>query len=54
VKVSPKLLINKKGVEDIEGIIREIINGIPKEWETHFCADIMIEILTSRVQNLIK
>lgn len=43
--------VNKK---DIEGIIREIVEGIPKEWETRFCADIMIEILTSRVQNLIK
>ena len=40
--------------KDIEDIIREIINGIPKEWETHFCADIIIDILTSRVQNLIK
>jgi len=40
--------------KDIEGIIRTIVEGIPEEWETHFCMDIIIDILTSRVQNLIK
>jgi len=40
--------------KDIEGIIREIIESIPKEWETHYCAEIIIALLTSRVQNKIK
>jgi len=40
--------------KDIEAIIREIIKSIPPEWETNFCADIMTDILTSRVQNKIK
>ena len=39
--------------KDIEGIIRKIIEEIPAEWETHFCAEHIIEILTSRVQNKI-
>lgn len=43
--------LNKK---DIEVIIREIVESIPKAWETHFCADVMIEILTSRVHNKVK
>jgi len=37
--------------KDIEGIIREIIESIPKEWETNFCTETIIELLTSRVQN---
>lgn len=40
--------------KDIEAIIRKIIESIPSEWETHFCADTIIDILTSRVQNKIK
>jgi len=43
--------VNKK---DIEGIIRKIIESIPAEWETHYCDEEMIAILTSRVQNKIK
>ena len=39
--------------KDIEGIITQIIEGIPDEWETNFCAEYIIEILTSRVQNKI-
>jgi len=39
--------------KDIEGIIREIIEGIPAEWETHFCTEYIVEILTSRIQNKI-
>lgn len=39
--------------KEIEGIIRQIIEGIPNEWETNFCAEYIIEILTSRVQNKI-
>jgi len=40
--------------KDIEGIIREIVESIPKEWETAYCAETIIELLTSRVQNKIK
>ena len=40
--------------KDIEGIIREIIESIPPEWETHYCDEEIISILTSRVQNKIK
>ena len=40
--------ISKK---DIEDIIRDIIENIPKEWETHYCSKIIIELLTSRIQN---
>ncbi len=40
--------------KDIEGIIREIVKSIPKEWETHYCDEEIISILTSRVQNKIK
>ena len=40
--------------KDIEAIIRDIIESIPLEWETHFCAEIMIDILTSRIHNKIK
>lgn len=39
--------------KDIEAIIRQILEEIPTEWETHFCAEYIIEILTSRVQNKI-
>jgi len=39
--------------KDIEAIIRQIIEEIPTEWETSFCAEYIIEILTSRVQNKI-
>ncbi len=39
--------------KDIEAIIRQIIEEIPTEWETSFCAEHIIEILTSRVQNKI-
>ena len=40
--------------KDIEGIIRKIIESIPAQWETHYCDEEMIAILTSRVQNKIK
>jgi len=40
--------------KDIEGIIREIVKSIPQEWETHYCDEEIISILTSRVQNKIK
>jgi len=40
--------------KDIEGIIREIVESIPKEWETHYCAETIIELLTSRVHNRIE
>ncbi len=40
--------------KDIEGIIRGIIESIPTQWETSFCAEIIIEILTSRIQNKIR
>jgi len=40
--------------KDIEGIIREIVESIPQEWETAYCAETIIELLTSRVQNKIK
>ena len=40
--------------KDIEAIIRDIIESLPSEWETHFCADIIVDILTSRVHNKIK
>jgi hypothetical protein len=40
--------------KDIEGIIREIVESIPSKWETRYCAEIIIELLTSRVQNKIK
>lgn len=43
--------VNKK---DIEGIIRKIIESIPTQWETHYCNEEIIAILTSRVQNRIK
>lgn len=40
--------------KDVEGIIRKIIESIPLEWETNFCAETIIQLLTSRVQNKIK
>ncbi len=40
--------------KDIEGIIREIVESIPTEWETQYCAETIIELLSSRVQNKIK
>ena len=40
--------------KDIEGIIRKIIESIPAQWETHYCDEEIIAILTSRVQNKIK
>jgi len=39
--------------KDIEGIIRKIVDSIPEEWETYYCAETIIELLTSRVQNRI-
>jgi len=39
--------------KDIEGI-RKIIESIPAQWETHYCDEEIIAILTSRVQNKIK
>lgn len=41
-------------IEGIEDIIREILNGIPTEWETHFCINDIIAIVTSRIQNKLK
>ncbi len=40
--------------KNIEAIIRDIVESIPAEWETRFCADIMVDILTSRIHNKIK